>query len=200
MLLVTAYYGPFDLLPVFLGFSGIRASVAYRPHADVSFDVFRRTIRRLGGCQLIPVDETPWRISDELAAGRTVAVLSDHHASDRGVPATFLGLETRVPRSIGLLAKRYDAAVAVAGIRRIGCGFRFEIVVTDVIEPSDWRCRPDEVEYITNRYLRGLERLIMGDPTQYLWARARWGEETAVRLVEEDLRSRAIADMKSSTR
>ena len=47
----------------------------------------------------------------------------------------------------------------------------------DLFGPDDWRNDPDPVVYITRRYLAGLERLILADPSQYLWAHPRWGED-----------------------
>jgi len=181
-ILVSAYYGPFDLLPVFLGFNGLHASAVYLPHANAAYDAHRRRVRQRSGCELVPVSEVLDRLPRLLEAGGTVALVADHPAGRRGLPATFLGLPTRVPRTVGLLAGRYDADVVVAGIRRVG-PFRFEIDVVDVLDHAEWAGRDDVIGYVTERYLRGLERLILRDPTQYLWAYARWGEELASRLV-----------------
>jgi len=185
VILVTAYYGPFDLLPLFLGYNGLRASVVYRPHDNAGFDAYRRRIRGRSGCELIPVDRASNRCAQILAAGGTIAIVADHPADHGGLPVTFLGLPTTAMRSVGLLAWRYSANVAVAGIRRVGSEFRFEIVVSDVIQCHDWEPLDDPVAYITARYLRGLEQLILGDPTQYLWVHARWGEDCIRRLIAE---------------
>ncbi|HSW46077.1 MAG TPA: hypothetical protein VLM89_10955, partial [Phycisphaerae bacterium] len=91
---------------------------------------------------------------------------------------------TRVFRSVGLLAWRYQAAVVVAGIRRIDRSFRFELTVADLFGPADWRNEPDPVVAITHRYLRGLEAMVLADPSQYLWAYPRWGEDYLVQLLE----------------
>jgi lauroyl/myristoyl acyltransferase len=181
-ILLTAYWGPFDLLPILLGFNGIRAGVVYLPHANPDFDAYRRRIRARGGCELIAVPEGLGRLPEILEAGGTVAILADHHAERRGLPLTFLGLPTRVPRSVGLLACRYQPDVVVAGIRRVGCRFRFQFEVMDIIRPPDWNQQDDPVRYITERYLRALERLVLLDPTQYLWAYTRWGEDLARQL------------------
>ncbi len=182
LILLTGYYGPFDLLPMFLGFSGVRAGVVYRPHGNADFDAYRKRIRGRGGCEMIPVDRAAGRLGEILAAGGAVAIVADHHA-ERGLPVTFLGLPTTAWRTVGLLAWRYEADIAVAGIRRVGGQFRFEIVVTDTIKNEESQRQPDPVAYITNRYLRGLEKIILGDPTQYIWGYARWGTDIAERLV-----------------
>lgn len=181
-ILLTAYYGPFDLLPVFLGFNGVHAAAVYLPHANAHFDAFRRGIRARSGCELVPIERAPTRLPEILAAGGTIALVADHHAERRGLPGTFLGLPTCVPKTVGLLAWRYDADVVVAGIRRTQKPFHFEIDVIEVFKSEQWATQPDPVSYITARYLRGLEQLIRRDPTQYLWAQTRWGAELARQL------------------
>ncbi len=186
VILVTAYYGPFDLLPIFLGCNGIRAGVIYRPHPNASFDAYRRRIRERGGCELVPLERAGGRVAQLMEQGGTVAILADHHAGRRGLPVTFLGMPTMALRSVGLLAQHYRAGVAVAGIRRVGRAFRFEILVSGILQPSDWVAADDPVAHITAYYLKALERIILGDPTQYLWSYARWGEDAARRLAEEE--------------
>jgi len=185
-ILVSAYFGPFDLLPVFLGYNGVPTAAVYLAHANPAFDAHRRRIRARSGCELVPVEQALERLPQVLEAGGTIAVIADHHAAARrGLPVTFLGLPTRALRSVGLLAWRYSADVVVAGIRRTGV-FQFEIDVVDVMKQRDWASAADPVVYITERYLRGLERLVLTDPTQYLWGYARWGEEFARQLMAEE--------------
>jgi len=184
-ILLTGYYGSFDLLPVFLGYNGIRAGVVYRQHANVGFDAYRRAIRGRGGCELIPADRAVKRLGQMLDAGGTVAIVADHHADRRGMPVSFLGLPTMAMRSVGLLAWRYRADIVVAGIRRIGNAFHFEIATADVVDHREWEEADDPVGFITERYLRGLEKIILGDPTQYLWGYARWGKDFARRLITD---------------
>jgi lauroyl/myristoyl acyltransferase len=182
VVLVTAYYGPFDLLPLLLGYNGIRAGVVYRPHANPEFDGYRRAIRARSGCEMIPDTQAITRLPKILENGGTVAILSDHHAAGRGIPVTFLGPDTTASRAVGLLASHYAAVVVVAGIRRLRDAFRFEIVVADLFAQSAWRGEDDPVVYITQRYVAALEKIVLGDPRQYLWAHTRWGSDLGRRL------------------
>lgn len=184
-ILLTAYYGSFDLLPIFLGYNGIQASAIYLPHSNKGFDAFRRKVRAQSGCDLVPVNQALTRFGQVLGEGGTVALLADHHDEVRGMPVEFLGLETKVSRSVGLLAWRYEANVVVAAIRRLDETFRFEIVVADVIDHKHAAVHADPVEYVTYRYMQALERLILADPAQYLWTYARWGADLARRVTED---------------
>ncbi len=184
-ILLTAYYGPFDLLPIFLGYNGIRAAALYLPHGNLGFDAYRRKIRGQSGCEMVPVGDAAVRLGEVLSGGGTVALVADHHVEKRGMPVKFLGIETKALRSVGLLAWRYKADVVVAGIRRLDETFRFELVVPDVVRHTEWEGHSDPVAFVTDRYLRALEGLVLDDPTQYLWGYARWGEEFARRLVDD---------------
>ena len=194
-ILVTAYYGSFDLLPIFLGYNGIRAAVVYLPHRNTGFDAHRLRIRAQSGCEMVPVDKASARLSEVLAEGGTVAILADHHIEKRGIPTTFLGLKTKVSRSVGLLAWRFEADIVVAGIRRLHDTFHFDMAVTDVITRNELAAQGDPVVYATDRYLRALERMILQDPTQYLWGYARWGEDYARQIVaDSDVDQRVTPD------
>ncbi|MCB9851262.1 MAG: lysophospholipid acyltransferase family protein [Phycisphaerales bacterium] len=179
VILLTAYYGPFDLLPLFLGYNGIPAGAVYLPHANARFDVYRRRIRTRSGCSAIPVADAINELPRILESGGAVALLSDHHATKGGVEVEFLGIPTAASRAVGILAARYDAIVAVAAIRRTNKPFRFEIVVGDYFDATTWRDDTDPVITITKRYLAAIERIVRDDPTQYLWAHARWGASAA---------------------
>ncbi len=177
VILLTGYYGSYDLLPIFLGYNGIRAAVVYRPHENPAYDRFRQRVRSRGGCELVPVALAADRLTAVLETGGTVALVADHHAERRGLPVTFLGLPTQAPKTVGLLAWRYQADIVVAGIRRLNNEFRFELVVSEVLEHHQWQRLADPVEEITHWYLRGLEKMIVTDPSQYLWGYPRWGEK-----------------------
>lgn len=185
LLLVTAYYGPIDLLPILLGFNGIHASVVYKPHVNRNFDALRYRLRSRGGCELVPIEHAASRIEQVLDDGGTAALVADHHDQRRGMEATFMGLPCKMSRSVGLLAWRYDAEIIVAALRRVKNRCRYEWIVDDVIRPTHWAGTPDPVSYIIRRYLARLEHIILDDPAQYLWGHTRWGSEQARRLTDE---------------
>jgi KDO2-lipid IV(A) lauroyltransferase len=197
-ILLTGYYGPFDMLPLLLGFNGIHVGAVYLPHRNADFDAYRLRVRARSGSEMIPVTQAMSRFGAILETGGTVAIVADHYDDKRGMPVTFLGLPTRAMRSVGLLAWRYEAGLVVSGIRRVNERFGFEFIVADVIERADWAQQQDPVEYITHRYLRAMESMILADPSQYLWAYPRWGEDFAAHLEENDARSASATQAHSS--
>lgn len=176
-ILLSAYFGSLDLLPLLLGLNGVRVSTLYRPHGNAGFDAFRRRVRAQSGGALVPVEDALTVLPRILEAGGAIALVADHHAARRGIDCTFLGRPMRVPRTVGILAARHGADVAVAGLRRVRESFCFEWVVSEIIEHGEFAGRADAVEWITQRYLAALERLIRAAPEQYMWVRARAGAE-----------------------
>ncbi len=178
VILLTAYYGPYDLLPVFLGLNRIQATAVYRPHPNRDFDGYRQAVRTSTGCRMLTQSGAALGVSEVLEAGQTVALLADHAAGRNGVSVSFLGQCTTAPRSVGLLAQRYGAIVAVTAIRRRPNPFHFELVVSDLFAPNDWQHEADPVVYVTRRYCAAIEPIIRDEPEQYLWLHCR-GPATA---------------------
>ncbi|HNO79374.1 MAG TPA: lysophospholipid acyltransferase family protein [Phycisphaerae bacterium] len=179
VILVTGYYGSFDMLPIFLGYNGVKTSAVYLPHPNRGFDEYRKRIRGQSGCELIPVQSATTRLEQVLEDGGTVALVADHHASRRGIEVEFLGIPTRAMSTVGILACRHGAEVVTAGLRRVGTDFRFQFEIEDTIMPDDWKDEPNPVEWVTRRYMKGIEQLILREPAHYLWGYARWGEAHA---------------------
>lgn len=173
VILLTAYYGPYDLLPVFLGLNGIRATAVYRPHPNRGFDRYRQSVRTGTGCRMLTQSGAALGLSEILEAGQAIAVVADHAGGRSGVPTSFLGEHTTAPRTVGLLAERYGAIVAVTVIRRLAEPFQFQLVISDLFGPNDWRDQSDVIEYITRRYCAALEKVICEGPEQYLWLHRR---------------------------
>jgi KDO2-lipid IV(A) lauroyltransferase len=173
VILLTAYYGPYDLLPVFLGLNGIQATAVYRPHPNRGFDRYRQAVRTSTGCEMLTQSAAAAGLAAALEAGQTVALLADHAAGRNGVPVSFLGQGTRTPRSVGLLAERYGAIVAVTAVRRGPKPFQFQLLVSDLLAPADWREHADPITYITRRYCAALEKVVREEPEQYLWLHRR---------------------------
>jgi KDO2-lipid IV(A) lauroyltransferase len=171
VILVTTYYGPYDLLPVVLGLNGLRAMAVYRPHPNRRYDRYRQAVRTSTGCDMVTQSGAATGVAEALESGRTVALLIDPADAGKGVPVSFMGASLTVPRTVGLLAEHYGAIIAVAAIRRGPKPFTFQLVVSDFFGPGDWSDQPDGIAYCTRRYCAAIESLVLEVPEQYLWLR-----------------------------
>ena len=98
-----------------------------------------------------------------------VGFIADQNAGSKGIFVDFFGRKASTYKSIGLLAMEYEVPVVIGYARRLGDRFRFEVGVQDVIYPQDWKAQDDPLRYITQRYTKGIEDFVRGDPGQYLW-------------------------------
>ena len=177
VILITSYVGPYDLLPLFLGYNNLTPTAVYKPHPDPNFDAFRQHVRTKSGCKLVPIQNALTEIPKTLETGGQVAILADQHdESKNSIPATFLNQPTRASKTIPLLAQQYKAAIAVAAIHRTRKPLHFEIIIADYFDAAPWNNAPNHNQYIADRYLTALEKIIHADPTQYLWANPRWNK------------------------
>jgi len=51
---------------------------------------------------------------------------------------------------------------------------RFRVIVDDVFGPEDYEDQPDPLFYLTARYRRSIERMVLAAPEQYLWMHRIW--------------------------
>ncbi len=58
--------------------------------------------------------------------------------------------------------------------RRLYSCMRYEIRVHDIIMPEEWEKQPDPLFYVSARYRRALERMVMLAPEQNLWLHRYW--------------------------
>ena len=175
VVMVTGHYGNWEVLGYALSLLGIDLAAIARPIDNPLVNEYLMGVRRRNGMRII----TKWGATDDMTGvlerGGTLGFIGDQNAGDKGLFVPFFGRLASAYKSIGLLAIHYGAAV-VCGYarRRSGAPFDFEVGIADVIEPADWRDRPDPLFYLTARYTRALETMVRQAPEQYLWIHRRW--------------------------
>lgn len=180
--LITGHCGNWEVLGYTMAVMGFPMHALYRPLDNPAADKWVRAIRARRGLELVDKFGGMRRLPEVMSRIEPVGFVADQNAGDRGLFVPFFGRLASTYKSPALLAMQYDATIAVAMGRRLsgpehwkaGRGFRYRVELADVIEPSDWKGRPDPLYYITARYRRGLETLIRASPEQYLWMHRIW--------------------------
>ncbi len=174
MILLTAHCGNWELLGYAMSVIGYPVSALARPLDNPLINRWLLSIREARGMQII----TKWGGTDILQNilrdGGRVGFTADQNAGEQGLFVPFFGRLASSYKSIGLLAMRYEIPIAAAHARRIGDGMRYEINCTDLIRPEDWADQDDPLFYITARFNRAMEMMILAAPDQYLWLHRRW--------------------------
>lgn len=174
MLLVTGHFGNWEMAGYLFGLYGFPAHTVYRPLDNPYLDRFLKEFRGRTGQQLIPKKGGSEAMVQVLERGGLISALADQDAGAKGLFVDFFGRPASTFKAIALMAIQYEAPIVVGGARRIGDGFRYEVVCEEIIRPGDWCAQHDPVRWITQRYTSALERMIRRNPEQYLWLHRRW--------------------------
>jgi KDO2-lipid IV(A) lauroyltransferase len=174
MIMVTGHFGNWEMAGYLFGVFGFPPNSVARNLDNPHLDRFIRNFRERTGQRTIPKKGGYDQMLEVLQTGGVLSMLADQDAGQRGLFVEYFGRPASTYKSIALLAIEHNVPIVVGGARRIGPGFRYEVICEDCIDPADWAGRPDDVEYITARYTASLERLVRRDPSQYLWLHRRW--------------------------
>ncbi|QOJ00289.1 MAG: lysophospholipid acyltransferase family protein [Phycisphaeraceae bacterium] len=186
-ILITGHVGNWELIGGTIGMLGFPMHAVYRPMDLEPFDRWMRDSRARMGLRLVSKFGAVHDLPDALRAGFPIGLVADQNGGDRGVFVPFFGRLTSTYKSIGLLALQFDATM-VCGFARRGtprpgtpahAGLGYAVEVVDVFGPEDYRAQPDPLFYLTARYRRAMERMILMAPEQYLWMHRIWRSRPA---------------------
>ena len=173
-LFVTGHVGNWEMLGYVLALVGFEMTALARPLDNRFINEWLLGVRQNSGLKVI----TKWGAMEELQtvieSGGKVGFIADQNAGADGLFVPFFSRLASTYKSIPLLALRYQIPIVCGYARRIGGALRYELRVTDIVEPSDWADQEDPILYIGARFNRALEWMIRESPEQYLWVHRRW--------------------------
>ncbi len=182
MILLTGHYGNWELAGYLFGLFGFPTVSVARALDNPYLDRYLRSFRERTGQSLIPKTGGFDQMVEVLQNNRILSFLADQDAGQRGLYVNFFGKPASTHKAIALLAIEHRAPVVVGVARRVGPGFRYEIRCEEVIDPADLTGTAEDVRILTQRFTSALERLILQDPTQYLWLHRRWKHQPKEKL------------------
>ncbi len=180
VLLITGHTGNWEVMGYTLALLGVRVHAIYRPLDLKPLDRWVRRTRERRGLQLVDKFGAVHAVPRLLEDKQSVAFVADQNAGDRGVFVPFFGRLTSTYKSIGLMALKHNAVIVSGGAHRVGWDgspgdhdlgrrvgvndLRFRVTVDDVFGPEDYLAQPDPLFYLTARYRRSIERLVLQAP------------------------------------
>lgn len=173
-ILITPHFGNFELVGYTLATLGIPITAIMRPLDDERVNDFLVRSRAAGGVRLLNKQGAMAEAPQVLHDGGILCFIADQDAGRKGVFANFFHRPASWYKSISLLAMRYHAPIIVGGAVRLGDRFRYRLTIENIITPADWQPQDDPVQWITEVFAAGMERLIRQAPEQYLWQHRRW--------------------------
>lgn len=179
-LLITGHCGNWELLGYTVAMLGFPVHALYRPLDSKPLDAWVRRTREARGLKLVDKFGAVRQLPGMVRNGAPVGFVADQNGGDRGVFVPFFNRLTSTYKSIGLLAMQFDATIVCgcatrqSGLETGSDNFQYQMNITDVIEPEDWKAHPDPLFYLTARYRRAMETMVRSAPDQYLWMHRIW--------------------------
>ncbi len=180
IMMVTAHFGNWEILSYVIGRLGFAGHVIARPLDNPYVDRWLRRWRESTGQTLVAKNGEFELIEGALVKGGILGTVGDQDAGSRGLFVPFFNRPASTHKAIALLALRHEPLVVVGAAVRIGSGLRFRGYAEDVIDPIDYRGRPDAIRAITIRFTEALERMIRRHPEQYFWLHRRWKHQPPI--------------------
>lgn len=174
VLVITAHFGPWELLPLIAARHYEPIHVVARPLDNPRLDDLLTAMRERGGNRVIRKRDAVPAVLQALRRGETVGILIDQHISERdGVVVPFFGRPASTVFAPALIAMRSGAAVLPVGMIREGRGqYRVQIAEEVTVRRSG-DLRADLVEN-TARFTAAIEAFIREHPDHWFWVHRRW--------------------------
>ena len=174
LIMLTGHYGNWEILGYVLATLGFETTSVARPLDNPYLNEWIMGVRERQGQRIVGKKGATTEVTEVLERGGAVGFIADQNAGSKGIFVDFFGRKASAYKSIGLLAMQYEVPVVIGYARRMNGRFQFSLGVQDVIYPRDWNAQDDPLRYITQRYTQGIERVVRGEPGQYLWLHRRW--------------------------
>jgi len=185
IILLSGHSGNWELIGYSMSMLGFPMAATYRPLDLLPLDSWLFDTRQRRGLTLHSKFGSVRSIPIAMAEGMPAGFVADQSGGDRGLFVPFFGRLTSTYKSIGLLAMQTGATIICGNARRLhpldgeggesgSASMGYTIQLVDVFGPEDWNGRPDPLYYLTARYRRAMERMILQAPDQYLWMHRVW--------------------------
>jgi KDO2-lipid IV(A) lauroyltransferase len=188
VLLLTAHFGPWELLPLSAALHYGPIHVVARPMDNPWLDDWFTVLRERGGNHVIRKRDAVQAILQVLRRGETVGILIDQHVSEReGVVVPFFGRPASAVAAPALLALRSGAAVFPVGISRSARG-RYRVDIRPEVAVRRSGDVKSDLVVNTARFTAAIEAIIRERPDHWFWVHRRWKTQQPLdsRLMEGD--------------
>jgi KDO2-lipid IV(A) lauroyltransferase len=168
-IIVTGHIGNWEAAGAYLAAAGLPMAAVVKRQRNRAFNRRMIETRRRCGIEPIYMQDARTRIPEALREGKTVALVADQDAGERGVFVPFMGREASTFRGPARLALSQDVPLFFGAALRSERGY--SAVLEPVERPAD---RGDAELEFTRRWVGRLEAHVRRHPQQYFWFHRRW--------------------------
>jgi KDO2-lipid IV(A) lauroyltransferase len=180
-IIVTGHIGNWEAAGAYLAAAGLPMAAVVKRQRNPAFNDRMLETRRRSGVEPIYMQDARTRIPEALREGKTVALVADQDAGERGVFAPFLGREASTFRGPARLALSQDVPLFFGAAVRLGADYGWVLETIEKPPPGEGA----ELEY-TRRWVARLEVLVRRHPEQYFWFHRRWKTRPAGTTIGRD--------------
>jgi KDO2-lipid IV(A) lauroyltransferase len=171
-IIVTGHVGNWEAAGAYLAAAGLPMAAVVKRQRNPAFNERMLATRRRAGMEPIYMQDARTRIPQALREGKTVALVADQDAGERGVFVPFLGRDASTFRGPARLALSQDVPLFFGAAVRLGSGYG---AVLERVEPPAGEDDTEEAELeLTRRWVARLEEQVRRHPEQYFWFHRRW--------------------------
>ena len=181
VLVVSGHFGNWELGGYVFALLGFRTHAIARPLDNSYVDAFLRRFREGTGQKVLNKDGDFDKMQQVLASRGILLTLGDQDAGRKGQFVDFFGRPASTHKAVALLALEYNVPMIVLTGTRVSPSaavgsdnWHYEGEASDIIDPQEYKDRPDAVPALTQRFTTALERMIRRHPEQYFWLHRRW--------------------------
>ena len=167
---ISGHFNNFELMAMQIEKSGINLAAIYRPLNNIFLNKIMERIRKKYICKN--------QIKKGLAGTRellrlfkenySVALMIDQRVSE-GIKVNFYGQKASTTTIPAQLAKKYGCKIVPIYIERIN-SIHFKMTINKPIHYN----KESTIEEITQNLNKWLERMILVNPSQWIWSHDRW--------------------------
>ena len=167
---ISGHFNNFELMAMQIEKSGINLAAIYRPLNNIFLNKIMERIRKKYICKK--------QIKKGLGGTRellrlfkenySVALMIDQRVSE-GIKVNFYGQKASTTTIPAQLAKKYGCKIVPIYIERIN-GNHFKMTINKPIHYN----KESTIEEITQNLNKWLERMILVNPSQWIWSHDRW--------------------------
>jgi KDO2-lipid IV(A) lauroyltransferase len=175
VILITAHFGPWELLPPVAALYYEPIHVVARPLDNPRLDGYLTALRERGGNRVLAKRDSGRTILRVLRSGGTVGMLIDQHIREQdGVIVPFFGRPASTVAAPALMAIRSGAAIVPAGIVRDAGRGRYRVCVREEVVPERTGDLKTDLVRNTARFNAAIEGMIRERPDHWFWVHRRW--------------------------
>lgn len=168
-IIVAGHLGNWEVAGAFLAAAGLDMAAVVKRQRNDAFNRRLLHTRRGLGIEPIYMQDARTRIPQALREGKTVALVADQDAGDRGIFVPFLGRPASTFRGPARLSLSQNVPLFFGAAVRDGDSYR------GILEPVEApESGPEGEAELTRRWVARLDAHVRRLPDQYFWFHRRW--------------------------